>query len=437
MSNNNGPMQMGRYARIWGWIFLASLLTACASSKSEIDKLRNAARFQHGSAWEAYKVGDNATAIASWKIAANALRPGSEPYFDGELYADHATYLANAAWAELKAGDVKGASQDFTDVLVTLQRAEEQHRDLLRQRDKTRNNIGLGLNIATTVLATVVSAKANTPQQNLQAQQYLHYVMANQLPTDVDSTGQVKAFIGDTPLDKDAVRFPVLPTLHPHNTIAQFLPLGCTASLVGHRLALTNAHCVSDKDGRQLNPSKPFELVFRGIRDETRVPVERIVYDEKYRRDTERSDSDYSDDWALLVLARHPERRGYLGLAPSNAVDTLVNARGLISVAGHSADLNDGRFITMDWGCRLKSSRRKAVLRYDCATFGGSSGSPILAVEGPYKHTRVIGVHACGQETSKDASRKQGRVGRDECGSHVRNFKNKLEQLRAEIGNSK
>jgi hypothetical protein len=62
-------------------------------------------------------------------------------------------------------------------------------------------------------------------------------------------------------------------------------------------------------------------------------------------------------------------------------------------VAGYSGDLNEGRLMTMDYGCPILSDGD--AIEYKCATFGGSSGSPLLLANGPYRLTHVVGVNAC------------------------------------------
>ena len=128
-------------------IVMIVALAACASSEGEIAGLRDGAAAHHQLALERLELADGNGAILEWQAAIDALQIGSEPYYDGELYLDHSEYLADIGWAELDQGRVQDAKSTYTNVIVNLQNAEAAHRQLLAERDRTTNEIGLGLNL--------------------------------------------------------------------------------------------------------------------------------------------------------------------------------------------------------------------------------------------------------------------------------------------------
>ena len=171
-----------------------------------------------------------------------------------------------------------------------------------------------------------------------------------------------------------------------------------TASLVGERLALTNAHCVHDHEA----PAQPGGAAqlrqARGpggrrggrLRVSESVGVTQIHVSPPYQPSLDgrqsTSTAGATGHPGARFAPRRPRpprgarRRGVPLLAGARVYrgDELLGDR--LVVAGYSGDLNEGRLITMDYGCPILGT---GAAEYKCATFSGSSGSPILLANGP------------------------------------------------------
>ena len=177
----------------------------------------------------------------------------------------------------------------------------------------------------------------------------------------------------------------------------------CTASLVGERLALTNAHCVHDHEGAPAQPGGAQAQLrqARGPAPGGRRGGRLLGQRERGRHanpvsppyqpslDGRQSDLDCGRDWAILELGSHPVGLDHLEVLDgaefrSSPVPGVYRGDELLGdglvVAGYSGDLNEGRLITMDYGCPILGTGD--AVEYKCATFSGSSGSPILLANG-------------------------------------------------------
>ena len=206
-------------------------------------------------------------------------------------------------------------------------------------------------------------------------------------------------------LQTDFVRMPFYAHFHELASIGHLVAPGdnpnelslCTASLVGERLALTNAHCVHHH-GRLRAPSElrlTYDKLVNG-RQSSRfgfwvsddVGVTQIHVSPTWQPNLNETEfpENCGRDWAILELDRHPSELGFFDVLDGATFRTtptpgvyrggdLVGDR--LVVAGYSSDLNGGSFITMDYGCPLM--RTGEWIDYKCATWTGSSGSPICS----------------------------------------------------------
>jgi V8-like Glu-specific endopeptidase len=154
----------------------------------------------------------------------------------------------------------------------------------------------------------------------------------------------------------------------------------CTGSFVGPRIVLTNLHCLPFGTTpstlgvvRELVvASEKFTVktwwTFRGekgtlLQDETVSPCSRSYCD---------------DDWALLELNEtRIDADDYLVVAPRTPDLSTV------MVAGYSGDVSRGAYLTLDLNCPVdlaSSQGNRKRVTFQCSTFKGSSGSPVLSM---------------------------------------------------------
>ena len=200
---------------------------------------------------------------------------------------------------------------------------------------------------------------------------------------------------------KSGVRFVVMPgstgwrygeeAPYPFAHYVAQMSNGCTAFLVHPRIAMTNRHCITssfESDKTQW----PIHLVFR--RSLTGGNI-RVKVTNVWRANAEHIDQGnrFADDWAFLKLAKQPLSKGHLELSKSGGATR-------IATAGYPGDLYNGRIMTALWGCPLtRQSNGKIVFNSatQCHRYGGASGSPYIAVDGP-NAGKVIGIHAYGSK---------------------------------------
>lgn len=160
---------------------------------------------------------------------------------------------------------------------------------------------------------------------------------------------------------------------------------GCTGTLIDANLVLTNAHCVIDPKTGKLSTRIQFlpNVIDGDYRDV--AGVKRVIYGTNFSQ----SDAD-SHDWAILELNQPLGRKyGYLG-SKSLPSASLIRNRKVFFFVGYSKDFPNGKYrkyfkagpgwtASYEAGCSIVKEER-GVLLHDCATAGGSSGGPIVAV---------------------------------------------------------
>ncbi len=373
----------------------AVLLAACSVTTSrEIVAARTAYTHMMDSAAGRIQTEDWNGALSDIDAALAAL-----PFHEEEAVEDgNFAYLAIQAealeaYVTLVSGDTDGAEHKYDTLFRKIARFEADRETAFRSRVGSAR-IWEAFGNAVYSAASAHSWDAGSGEMVQVALQDFSQTLIHPLPAPLDA-----GHLSGRTLDADGIRLTVMPTVGPFARIARLASETgtCTAGLIGNRLALTNAHCVTSYeqvDGHGIAQgawplkSGPVYLLFEGLYAPDRV---RVVDVELNGGDhwVIAEDHDYSGDWAILFLDRHPAGRGWFGITD---LGTFVSTN--VFIAGHSADLNDGRFITVDWDCAAASDAGDDLILHGCTATGGSSGSPILLTSGPYRFNHIIGLNA-------------------------------------------
>lgn len=280
-------------------------------------------------------------------------------------------------------GDAKGAGE------ATREAYEEYGRDLQSARDAaaaTANNklmLGMMLGAAASIAASRTGNHEAAAQtwQEVEGMRARGVFEIKQVDTTADYDGNP---------DTHAIRFPFSGALYPFDRIVRVEnPQGsCTGSIIGDRLILTNAHCVTEA-GTPLSPVS----IRRGRH--TFPAIEVWTHQGKNGA----WDQDRRNDWAILVI----EKRLGRSLGFEGSSKRLQVGKSLL--AGYSGDFNDGRYLSADYGCKATSDVSGAVIQTDCDISRGSSGAPVFVHDpnanyGGFEF--VVALNACGKFISHE-----------------------------------
>lgn len=349
-------------------------------------------------AMDSYMAGDYGSARDKWtaisrNISNRRLQNETSFYVDMQ-YFELARAYSNIAWSSLVDGDITSAREYYDNAFNTLYDGESGHARTLSSSKQTEISNTVALNTLATIQGTISNNKFNTYMSN-----YIKHETARTMSDPAFYLPRKPPTIVQNLSDRtsDGIRVNVLPSLPPLTNIGKLVGPDhfCTASLIAHKIALTNAHCVHrGKDGHgqlwQQQPAANLNLIFEGAEVTDVVNIVDIVVSKKNQSQNGWLHGDWKEDWALLVLDRHPARRGYLGMTSDISE---LSAGYYVFVAGYSGDQSDGRILSLHWGCHV-SSLADDLYHGNCRTFKGSSGAPLLLTDGKTKHVYVVGLNA-------------------------------------------
>jgi len=159
----------------------------------------------------------------------------------------------------------------------------------------------------------------------------------------------------------------------------------CTATMISPWIAVTAAHCISDKD--EVRTPEALTLHRESIAGTEVYEVERFY---THKGENEGWDTAIpTNDWAVLIT-----KSKFLKNSPFPAMRRLVpsgvNSEQKLMLAGYSGDLSKGFYLTLHHGCEKKQLTASEFFLTTCETAKGSSGSSVMSASPPYA---IVGVH--------------------------------------------
>jgi V8-like Glu-specific endopeptidase len=148
------------------------------------------------------------------------------------------------------------------------------------------------------------------------------------------------------------------------------LPHGCTAAMVGRRLALTAAHCVLDKESGDVHPQLgTFEAGF----DQGSVSAKTWI--SAAWVGTENPEQNRTRDWAILLLQDDiGDQTGWLGLEKNLEGEFPVTT----NLLAYASDRMAGAVPLITKNCYIHKEDGEGRLLHDCDAVSGSSGGPMF-----------------------------------------------------------
>lgn len=174
----------------------------------------------------------------------------------------------------------------------------------------------------------------------------------------------------------------------------------CTATMVSPNVAISAAHCMST-DGTASRPEL-MSLQRLSINPSAEMKVARYI---THQGTNAAWDTKRHNDWVILVVNPEIDTTGLLlGTTYSKVVrpnSEISSGNEKIMLAGYSSDLNQGAYLTLHYGCRIKPGQNLQAGMYltNCEDASGSSGSALMSTAPPYD---IVGIHTAKVIQPKD-----------------------------------
>jgi len=150
---------------------------------------------------------------------------------------------------------------------------------------------------------------------------------------------------------------------------------GCTATMIGMRLAVTAAHCIISGDSSSMRSDVRY---FKsGLKNATAVATSWVS---AAWLGTKKPDTDRRNDWAVLLLAEDiGTKTGWFGVKAGNVAESLPFT---VSLAAYGTDKDHGEVPQVTKYCYIHKVDEQNRLLHDCDSASGAAGGPLYVGSG-------------------------------------------------------
>lgn len=323
----------------------------------------------------------------------NSLSSLNSFYANG-LYIDQARIIASKGWVSLLKSEFSQAREYYELAFSALTSGQAQHRSYLHNAQLEHQNLMVFAGAVGQFNAQI--ATSPTGHALGTAMRRMANLILGQLDYDVED---IEFTFEDLRTSSDGIRITVLPTAPPLSLIGRLEDKGggfCSAALAGPRTVLTNAHCISSESSSSetglwlFKNRDSMRVHFEGLNVHDTVQVVAVETSGRNLAQGGWKKGDWSNDWAILTLARHPLNRTHLKTVEET---TLLGSGAELAMAGFSSDQSDGRYLSIHWKCRIKDING-GYYQDTCRSAGGSSGAPVFLITDNFSDIQIIGLHA-------------------------------------------